>query len=359
MKKIVMTGGGTAGHITPNIALFAGLKAAGYEIYYIGEKGGMEEELIKKEGIPFYGITAGKMRRDKSVKTMAKNATDMFRVLKGKNQAKSILKEIKPDVVFSKGGFVTVPVVMAAHSLNIRIVCHESDMTPGLANKLALPKADKICVSFPETMDYVDRSKAVLTGSPVRESLFKGDRQKGLSLCGFSGDKPVIMVMCGSQGSVKINQVVRDILPDITKKFDLAHLCGKGNTADITAEGYKQFEYVNEELPDVFAAADMVISRAGANSISEFLSLKKPNLLIPLGGKATRGDQILNAESFEKQGFSLVLPETELTDETLKANIEKLYAEKDVYIDKMEKSDASDGERKILEVIFAVSGKGE
>ena len=359
MKKIVMTGGGTAGHITPNIALFDGLKKAGYEIFYIGEKGGMEEELIKKEGIPFFGITAGKMRRDKSVKTMAKNASDMFRVLKGTNQAKKLLKEIRPDVVFSKGGFVSVPVVMAAHSKKIKIVCHESDMTPGLANKIALPYADKICVSFPETLDCVEREKAVLTGSPVREGLFSGDRAKGLSLCGFSGDKPVIMVMCGSQGSVKINQIVRDILPEITKKFDLVHLCGKGNKADIITNGYKQFEYVNEELPHIFAAADMVISRAGANSISEFLSLKKPNLLIPLGGRATRGDQILNAESFEKQGFSLVLPEAELTEVTLKANIEKLYAQREAYIGKMEKSGASDGVRKILEVIFEVSGKGE
>lgn len=352
----MLTGGGTAGHITPNIALIPGLQSEGYEIFYIGEKGGMEEGLIKKEGISFYGISAGKMRRDKSIKTMGKNAADMFKVLKGISQAKKILKELKPEAVFSKGGFVSVPVVMAAHSLKIKVVCHESDMTPGLANKLALPYADKICVSFPETLEYVDKEKAILTGSPVRENLFAGDRKKGLSLCGFSGNKPVIMVMCGSQGSVKINGCIRRIIKDINKDFDVVHLCGKGNVDSEyqNMEGYKQFEYVNEELSHIFAAADMVISRAGANSICEFLALKKPNLLIPLGGKATRGDQILNAESFEKQGFSMVLSESDMTEENLKADIRKLYEERETFVKSMEKSTASGGAGKIVDVILEV-----
>lgn len=357
MKKIVLTGGGTAGHITPNIALFDGLKKAGYEIFYVGEKGGMEEELIKREGVPFFGIAAGKFRRDKSVKTMVKNLSDGFRVLKGIGQAKKILGEIRPDAVFSKGGFVSVPVVMAAHKLKIKVVCHESDMTPGLANKIALPYADKICVSFPETMNYVDREKAVLTGSPVRQTLFSGSREKGLKLCGFSGDKPVIMVMCGSQGSVKINQAVRGILPEITRTFNLIHLCGKGNAEDISLDGYRQFEYVNEELPDIFSAADLVVSRAGANSISEFLALKKPNLLIPLGGAATRGDQILNAQSFEKQGFSMVLSESEMTEKSLAECIQKLYDSRERYLSAMEKSGSSNGVKKILDVIIAVNNK--
>ena len=354
MKKIVLTGGGTAGHVTPNIALIPKLTEKGYEIFYIGEKGGMEENLIKNEGLPFYGISAGKMRRDKSIKTMGKNAADMFKVLKGISEAKKVLKEIKPEVVFSKGGFVSVPVVMAAHSLKIRVICHESDMTPGLANKLAFPYADKICVSFPETLAYVDSGKAVLTGSPVRENLFSGNREKGLSMCGFSGEKPVIMVMCGSQGSVKINTVIRNVIKDLEKDFDLVHLCGKGNTAEgfENVKGYRQFEYVNEELPHVFAAADMVISRAGANSINEFLSLKKPNLLIPLGGKATRGDQILNAESFEKQGFSMVMPESEMTDALMIENIKTLYGKRAEYIETMEKSQASDGCKKIVDIIL-------
>ena len=305
MKKIVLTGGGTAGHVTPNIALIPYLKKEGYDVYYIGSKGGMEEELIKKCDIPYYGVSSGKLRRyfDK------KNFSDIFKVLKGIMQAKHIIRKIKPDVVFSKGGFVAVPVVVGAALNKVNVVCHESDITPGLANKLAMPFAKAVCTTFPEAVKHIKDNKGIYTGTPIRDMLFTGKKEKGLEMCGFSGNKPVILIMGGSQGSVKVNNSVRELLSKLLPKYDIVHLCGKGNLDESLSdkEGYKQFEYISDELPDLFAMADMVISRAGSNAICEFLALHKPMLLIPLGKNASRGDQILNAESFKKQGFAEVI----------------------------------------------------
>ena len=191
MKKIVLTGGGTAGHVTPNIALIPELKKAGYEIYYIGSYEGIEKKLIEKLGIPYYGISSGKLRRYIDLK----NISDPFKVLKGFAQARKLLKKIKPDVVFSKGGFVSVPVVVAAKSRKIPCIIHESDMTPGLANKICIPCAVRVCTNFPETLKHLPAEKAVLTGSPIREELFKGDKEKGLKFCGFDNSKPVILII--------------------------------------------------------------------------------------------------------------------------------------------------------------------
>lgn len=279
MKKIVLTGGGTAGHVTPNIALIPYLKKEGYDVYYIGSNGGMEEELIKKCGIPYYGVSSGKLRRyfDK------KNFSDIFKVLKGILQSKHIIKKIKPDVVFSKGGFVAVPVVVGAALNKVNVVCHESDITPGLANKLAMPFAKAVCTTFPEAVKHIKDNKGIHTGTPIRDMLFKGSKEKGFEMCGFSGNKPVILIMGGSQGSVKVNNSVRELLGKLLPKYDIVHLCGKGNLDENlnNKEGYKQFEYVSDELPNLFAMADMVISRAGSNAICEFLALHKPMLLIP------------------------------------------------------------------------------
>ena len=352
-KKIVLTGGGTAGHVTPNLALLPHLKNKGYEISYIGSYEGIEKKLIADYEIPYYGISTGKLRRYFD----PKNFTDPFRVIKGFAEAKKILKEIKPDVVFSKGGFVSVPVVRAAAALKIPCIIHESDMTPGLANKLCIPVAQKICCNFPETLNHLPKDKAVLTGSPIREELSKGNKLAAYEVCGFTANKPVIMVIGGSLGSVAINKAVREALPSLLQDFQVVHICGKEKIDNLllTTKGYHQFEYLKAELKDIFAMADIVISRAGANAICEILALKKPNLLIPLPATSSRGDQILNAASFESQGYSMVVSEDDLTKELLVAKIQELYCNRNTYIKSMEESEQSDSIKTIMALIAEVS----
>lgn len=335
-KKIVLTGGGTAGHVTPNIALLPRLKDLGYEISYIGSYDGIEKRLIADFEIPYYGIATGKFRRYLDVK----NLTDPFRVIKGFAQARSYLKKIRPDVVFSKGGFVSVPVVQAAASLRIPCIIHESDMTPGLANKMCIPSAKKVCCNFPETVAMLPKDKAVLTGSPIRTELAKGNKVAALDMCNFSANKPVILVIGGSLGAASVNKAVREALPSLLQDFQVAHICGKEKIDNMLlhTEGYIQFEYVKAELKDLFAMADVVISRAGANSICELLALKKPNLLVPLSAASSRGDQILNAKSFESQGFSMVIDDDDLSPELLTEKVTELYFNRQTYIEAMDKS---------------------
>ncbi len=336
MKRIVFTGGGTAGHVTPNIALFPKLKNMGYDIHYIGSYEGIEKRLIEDYRIPYYGIATGKFRRYFDLK----NFSDPFRVIKGYLEAKKILKTLKPDVLFSKGGFVSVPVVRAAAALKIPCIIHESDMTPGLANSLCIPIAKKVCCNFPETIQSLPAEKAVLTGSPIRAELGKGSKERGLELCGFHASKPVIMVIGGSLGAAGINKLIREALPKLLEDFQIVHVCGKEKIDNLllNTKGYKQFEYVKEDLKDLFAMADIVVSRAGANAICELLALKKPSLLIPLPANASRGDQILNAKSFESQGFSMVADEDYLTAVILTEKIHELYFTRQSYIDAMQNS---------------------
>ena len=350
MKKIIMTGGGTAGHVTPNLALVPLLKEKGYEIFYIGSYTGIEKKLVEDAGITYYGISSGKLRRYHDWK----NFTDPFRVIKGFSEANQLMKHIKPDVVFSKGGFVSVPVVMAAARQHIPAIIHESDMTPGLANKLAIPFASKVCCNFPETMQYLPDGKAVHTGSPIRKELFSGNREAGLAFTGFSADKPVILIMGGSIGSRFINNAVWSSLDTLLEKFQIVHLVGKGNINNdlVGRDGYKQYEFISEQLNDIFAMTDLMISRAGANSISEILALKIPNILIPLSAAASRGDQILNAESYKKQGFSTVLQEEELTGELLVSSVEDVYARRDEIKEKMASSKLLDANNTILNLIL-------
>lgn len=349
MKRIVFTGGGTAGHVTPNIALFPKLKSLGYDIHYIGSYEGIEKKLIEDFRIPYYGISTGKLRRYFDLK----NFSDPFRVIKGFAEAKRILKTLKPDVVFSKGGFVSVPVVRAAASLKIPCIIHESDMTPGLANSLCIPVADKVCCNFPETLKNLPADKAVLTGSPIREELTKGDKQKGLDKCGFNSGKPVIMVIGGSLGASGINTLVREALPQLLEDFQIVHVCGKEKIDNLllNTNGYKQFEYVKDDLKHLFAMADIVISRAGANAICELLALKKPSLLIPLPASASRGDQILNAKSFESQGFAMVADEDYLTAVTLTEKVHELYFTRQSYIEAMQNSNQKDSIDTIVALI--------
>lgn len=350
-KKIVLTGGGSAGHITPNIALLPKLEQMGYEISYIGSYEGMEKKLIADYQVPYYGISTGKFRRYFDLK----NFTDPFRVMKGFGEARRILKEIRPDIVFSKGGFVSVPVVRAAASLKIPCVIHESDMSPGLANKLCIPVARRVCCNFPETMQSLPADRAVLTGSPIREELTKGNRENGMKLCRFREGKPVLMVIGGSLGAAAINQAVREALPKLLEDFQIVHICGneKIDNLLLNQPGYIQFEYLKAELKDVFAMADVVVSRAGANAICELLALRKPNLLIPLTA-GSRGDQILNARSFEAQGFSMVIDEDYLGPDLLVEKVQELYFNRQTYVETMSRSQQMNAARTIVELLDSI-----
>lgn len=355
MKRIILTGGGTAGHVTPNLALLPRLKELQYDIHYIGSYHGIEKELIEQFGIPYHGISSGKLRRYFSVQ----NFTDPFRVIKGLGEAKKLIKLLDPDVIFSKGGFVSVPVVLAGKSRHVPTIIHESDMTPGLANKLSIPSATKVCCNFPETLKHLPEGKAVLTGSPIRQELLSGDKYKAKEFLHFTSDKPVIMIVGGSLGSVAVNEAVRGILPELLKSFQVVHLCGKGKVDQSLKdlEGYAQFEYVKEELKDLFALTELVISRAGANAICELLALHKPNLLIPLSANASRGDQILNARSFERQGYSVVLEEEELTNQVLLDSIIHLYENRSSYIDAMKNSPQQNSIDTIIDLIETAVNK--
>lgn len=348
-----MTGGGTAGHVNPNLALMPKLKQLSYEIKYIGSREGIEKEIIGQTGIPYFAISSGKLRRYFDLK----NFSDPFKVGAGFLQSLSILRKEKPDLVFSKGGFVSVPVVAAAKFLKIPVLAHESDMTPGLANRIASRFVDRLLVTFPDTLSKVGE-KGILVGSPIREDLFLGDGLKAKKSAGFTHDKPVLLVMGGSIGSVKINEALRKILTELLSEFNIIHLCGKNNMDPdlVEVEGYRQYEYVTGEMKDILHAADIIVSRAGANSIFEFLALKKPNLLIPLSLASSRGDQIENAESFSKNGFSMVLKEDDLTDITLKMSIENLYKDREKFINAMEKSDLGSATDRIIELIEKFAG---
>lgn len=351
MKRIVLTGGGTAGHVTPNIALLPSLKTQGYDVHYIGSYEGMEKALIEDYGIPYHGISSGKLRRYFDLK----NFTDPFRVIKGFFEANKLMKELKPVVVFSKGGFVSVPVVIAAKLNKIPAIIHESDMTPGLANKLCFGSATKICCNFPETISHLPEGKAVLTGSPIRAELLLGDASKAEEICNFEDNsKPVIMVVGGSLGAASVNKMIRAILPRLTEKFNVLHLCGKGKLDEslVGTSGYFQMEYAKDEMKDLFALSEIVISRAGANAICELLALHKPNLLIPLPASASRGDQILNAQSFLKQGFSLVLDEDkDLTEDSLYETIVDLYENRQKYRETMLSSGQASAVTKVMNLI--------
>lgn len=357
MKRIVFTGGGTAGHVTPNLALISKLKEKQWDIHYIGSKTGIEKSLIEEIDIPYYPISSGKLRRYFDLK----NFQDPFKVLKGIVEAYVIIKKLKPDVIFSKGGFVSVPVVIAGKLNGVPVLIHESDYTPGLANKIAVRFATKMFVTFPEAKAHLPKNKVIVTGSPIREELLQGDRKKGLSFLGFTDKKPVVTIMGGSLGSVTLNTIIRENLHTLLVHYQIVHLCGKGNIDEtlLNVEGYSQFEYLSNELPDVAAATDLVISRAGSNAIFEWLELKKPMLLIPLPKTVSRGDQILNAHSFKKRGFAMVLEEEELTNETFLRSINELYRDRQKYIDAMAKSDSKNGLYTILrEIEQAANQKG-
>ena len=352
MKKIVLTGGGTLGHVTPHLSLIPHLQAKGYEIHYIGTEKGMEADKIRSvPGVTYHAVKSGKLRRYFSWQ----NFTDPFKVLAGMFQSAALMGKIKPDVVFSKGGFVAVPVVFGAWLNRIPVVCHESDLTPGLANKLCKPFAKKIATTFPECAAALG-AKAEMTGTPLRPELFRGSRAKGLSLLHFDGSKPILMMMGGSSGAQAVNKALREALPQLTDKFDVAHICGKGNLDDSLTgtPGYTQVEFLDADLPDALACADLVLSRAGANALCEFQALCKPLLLVPYPKGASRGDQILNAHSLEKRGLCRVLLQENMTADSLTAALNQTWADREQLIAAVKAAPPADGTQRVLEMIEEV-----
>ncbi len=351
-KRIIFTGGGSAGHVVVNLALIPEYLDNGWEVDYIGSIDGIERNLIEQmEGVTYYPISTGKLRRYISME----NVKDPFKVLKGTMQARKIIKKRKPSVIFSKGGFVSVPVVLAAKMQRVPAVIHESDYTPGLANKIAIPFAKKVLATFSETMEYLPEQKREYVGAVIREELFQGNKEKGLDLAGHTKHKPVLLIMGGSAGSQKLNSIVRGNLQELLTVFQIIHICGKGNVDNsATTAGYTQFEYINEELKDIFAATDYVVSRAGSNAIFEFLALRIPMLLIPLSLKASRGDQIVNARSFKEKQYALVLQEEELTEETLLSELKQLQNRGPVMIDKMKEYKSEKARERVIEIIREV-----
>jgi len=354
-KRIILTGGGSAGHVIPNLTLIPRLLEDNWEIHYVGGKGSIESSLIPIKEVIYHEISTGKLRRYFD----ARNFTDPFKVVGGAAQSFSIISKVKPTVIFSKGGYVAVPVVLAGKSRRIPIVIHESDITPGLANKISMPFARKICVSFRQTLELVPKGKGVYTGTPIRKELFEGDRKMGLSICGFEGKKPVLLITGGSLGSANINKLVRGAIYALLEVFDIAHICGKGNIDGSLSgvKGYAQFEYITEQQPHLYKAADLAVSRAGSGSIFEFLNLRMPALLIPIPRTASRGDQILNATEFEKAGYSKKLEEEEITsNDVLVDKIIETYEDRQTMIECMERDVAPDANGEILRIIYESAG---
>ncbi len=348
-RKIVLTGGGTLGHVTPHLALIPHLREAGYEIHYIGTENGMEAAKMRSvPGVTYHAVKSGKLRRYFSWQ----NFTDPFRVIAGAFQSARLMGRIRPDVVFSKGGFVAVPVVFGAWLHRIPVLCHESDLTPGLANKLCRPFAKRFATTFPECAEALG-SKAEMTGTPLRPELFRGSQEKGLELFGFDGSRPVLLMMGGSSGAKRVNAALREALPRLTEDFDIAHVCGKGNLDPALegTRGYSQKEFLDKELPDALAAADLVLSRAGANALGEFQQLGRPMLLIPYPKDASRGDQILNAESMKKRGLCHVLPQEEMNGETLAKALRETWADRENLEKALREAPPADGTKRVLEMV--------
>ncbi len=355
LRTIVLTGGGTAGHVTPNLALIPRLQADGWEVHYIGGANSAEETLISRvPGVTFHAISVGKLRRYFDLK----NFSDPFRVIKGVGQSRRLIKQLKPDVVFAKGGFVSVPVVYGARLNGVPVVTHESDMSPGLANKLCLPFTSVQCCNFPEAVKYA-KGKGVHTGSPIRPEILRGDKVQGRRRFGFNDSRPVLMVVGGSSGAQAINQAVWQALPRLTENFQVLHLCGKGNLNDVHEgdSNYCQREYLNEEMADAYACADILVSRAGANALCEILAARKPALLIPYPKGASRGDQLLNAESFRSRGFSHVLLQENMTPDSLVDAVEALYHDRGALYEAMATEPTGNGIDAVLEQIYKFAKK--
>lgn len=345
MATIILTGGGTAGHCTPNLALLPYLKNDFDKIVYVGSENGIERNILENYNIPYYPIPCAKLIRGKSLK----NLSMPFTVMNGIIKAGKILDKIKPDVIFSKGGYVSIPTVIAASKRKIPVISHESDYTIGLANRISAKYSKRVLTSFPDTAKTVKNGEYV--GSPIRKSLFTADKTEALKSFGFSGQKPIILVTGGSQGAKAINQTIRNALPYLLPKYDVLHVCGKNNLLnEKTPKGYFQTEYINK-MENAFAVASICISRAGANTLFELMSLKIPCVLIPLPKGNSRGDQILNAKYFQKSGLAYVLDQNVLTAESLIFAVNAVYSNRFNIQKSFEKFPIKDASRQISRIL--------
>lgn len=348
MKKIVFTGGGSAGHIYPSLAIKEILEdEGGYEFFYIGSNG-LEKDILKEEkNIKFFSINAVKLER----KLTFKNLLIPFFLASSIRSAKKILKEIKPDVVFSKGGYVALPVVFASKKLGLPVVSHESDLSMGLANKLILKKCDKMCVAFEKTKGV--SSKCIYTGQPIRKKLLTGNKNK-IKCENFSNDKKNLLVVGGSLGAGFLNKIVKENIDKLTKQFNVFHIVGKNNPLPKERKNYFPVNYFSE-MGDVYAWADVILSRAGSGVINELLALRKPMLLVPLSKNCSRGDQIENALLFEEKGYAICLQEEDYTSKKLLNNLDNLVKNDKIFEKNMKKSAKNDACREIIKILKEVS----
>lgn len=354
--RVLFTGGGSAGHVTPNLALINQAKLHQWEVFYIGSKNGIENEIIHRENIPYFPIITAKLRRYLSWK----NLLAPFAVFIGIIQAFRLCYRLKPEAVFSKGGFVAFPVVVAAWLNRIPIIAHESDYSPGLANRLSYPFVNTVCLSFDETKAFFkNKNKLVVTGAPLREELLNGKAEKGKAFCAFPDRKKILLIIGGGLGANRVNLLVRQSLSILLETFNVIHLCGRGKVDHSIEyqgyEGYRQFEYIHHELADLFACADLVVSRAGANTIFELVALRKAHVLIPLS-TATRGDQVHNAVSFARKGLSVVMDENTLTVDDFIQTLQEVSANQYSIEEKLAKYDLKSGTATVFKLIEQKGG---
>lgn len=346
MATIILTGGGTAGHCIPHLALIPYLKNNFDKIYYIGSENGIEKHLVKENVTEYFSVTTTKLKRCFSLDNFA----IPFKLIKGIKQAKILLKKLNPDIIFSKGGYVSLPVVLAGKSLNIPIISHESDLSIGLANKLSSKYSKKVLTSFPETALSIKNGE--YSGAPIRYEFFNVNRNYALSYFCFNGKKPILVITGGSQGAKSINDVVFKSLDKLLLKFDIIHAVGKNNLKKINpVNGYYQTEFI-DKMYYALGIADVVVSRAGSNTVFEILSLAIPNVLIPLPKDASRGDQLLNAEYFRKKGLSIVLKQEQLSPSSLICAIEKAFNQKNIIVEKCKQYNIKDASMSISKTIF-------
>ncbi len=308
MQKIVFTGGGSAGHVLPNVAIIEALKQTGaYDLYYFGTSG-IERSIIAPLKLPYFTFEAPKLKRGASLAALKNNLTIPFRLLTAIKQVKKALKELRPDLVFSKGGYVALPVVLAASELKIPCISHESDLSPGLANRLMQRRCKEVLTAFPETADRFKNGR--YCGQPMRSSLFGRSRATARGIWAEDTTRKVLLIFGGGSGSAALNEAIRKHAPTLCKQYYLIHVCGRGNGMDSNLKNYRQVEFI-EDMGGVYAAADLIISRAGAGAVFEAIALKKPAIFVPLEGQ-TRGDQKENAAYFLRRGLCKVLPQSDL-----------------------------------------------
>lgn len=351
---MLLTGGGTAGHVTPNLALLPALRARGFAVEYVGSRAGIERRLAREAGLPYHGIQTGKLRRYASLE----NFIDPFRIVIGILQAIWLLARVRPRIVFSKGGFVGVPVVVGAWLNRVPVVVHESDLTPGLANRLSFPFARRICLSFRETAEQLPGRDVLYTGTPVRQSLREGDAARACERFGLEPGRRTVLVFGGSLGAQAINEQVRAALPELPNDLQVLHVCGAGNLDPALdgRAGYSQYEYLADDFADALACADVVVSRAGANSLAELIALRKPAVVIPLPTAASRGDQIDNARLFADKGYGIVLAQSDLSVSTLLARIQEAFERRQDFVAAMDEAESHDPVDRIVELLVALSG---